>query len=645
MNNTEIETEVLQGKVITFYSYKGGVGRSMSLVNIACLMAKQKKKVLLVDWDLEAPGLHTFFDDTIKKEDLGLVDLITDVTNFIEIEGNNTDEKYEEFLNSNLEKYIFKVKNIQNYDIQIDILKAGKFDKNYSEKMNAISWIDFYRKSPSFFRTFANFLEKKYNYTLIDSRTGLADTSGVCTMLMPQILILVFALNKQNIEGVVEVAKQSVNYRFDSNDFRNISVLPLPSRIDKNNSTEFEKWNQIYKSSFESLFEELFLLDECDLGNYFNIAKIPYDSSQAYGENIPVLRENINNDFFISYHYAQFLKIIEDNNSIWDILSKDQLELNQKLALDHFSKGLAHQSSREYSKAILEYEKSIDFTSINSGPYINWAISLQELSKTKKDNIEKECLVKEAIEKFEKALLLDPNDEITLSNLGNALSRLANLENQDKKKSYLEKSLTCHQKAIKLNPKDPISLNNLGNCLLEFALISEGKLRDDFLQQANAKYLESTLLDPNFYLAYSNWAFIKLELSKLKEGKEKEDYILESIKKCKKSIELNPDDATTYDILGNSIYALGKIKEGIEKEKLFLESEEILLKGIKLGNSPYNLSCLYAIWEKKEKAFFNLEKALINNDLAISHIIKDNDWINYKGEDIFMNLLEKYKSM
>lgn len=55
------------GKIITFYSYKGGVGRSMGLANIAVLLARWEYKVLIVDWDLEAPGLENFFPQSIKK--------------------------------------------------------------------------------------------------------------------------------------------------------------------------------------------------------------------------------------------------------------------------------------------------------------------------------------------------------------------------------------------------------------------------------------------------------------------------------------------------------------------------------------------------------------------------------------------------
>ena len=45
-------------KTLTFYSYKGGVGRSLALVNIATRLSEFGKKVCIIDFDLEAPGLH-----------------------------------------------------------------------------------------------------------------------------------------------------------------------------------------------------------------------------------------------------------------------------------------------------------------------------------------------------------------------------------------------------------------------------------------------------------------------------------------------------------------------------------------------------------------------------------------------------------
>jgi MinD-like ATPase involved in chromosome partitioning or flagellar assembly len=43
------------------FSYKGGAGRSTALANIATALAKHGKKVLVIDFDMQAPGLHILF--------------------------------------------------------------------------------------------------------------------------------------------------------------------------------------------------------------------------------------------------------------------------------------------------------------------------------------------------------------------------------------------------------------------------------------------------------------------------------------------------------------------------------------------------------------------------------------------------------
>src|SRR5713226_283367 len=56
------------GLVSTFYSYKGGVGRTFALANIAVLLARWGHRVLCVDWDLEAPGLPLYFQLTVRQK-------------------------------------------------------------------------------------------------------------------------------------------------------------------------------------------------------------------------------------------------------------------------------------------------------------------------------------------------------------------------------------------------------------------------------------------------------------------------------------------------------------------------------------------------------------------------------------------------
>lgn len=59
---------------ITFFGIKGGVGRSTALVNWAWHLAKQGKKILIFDLDLESPGVSSTLLPPGHLPDFGIVD-------------------------------------------------------------------------------------------------------------------------------------------------------------------------------------------------------------------------------------------------------------------------------------------------------------------------------------------------------------------------------------------------------------------------------------------------------------------------------------------------------------------------------------------------------------------------------------------
>lgn len=67
-----------------FYSIKGGVGRSTAMAAVAFLLAQSGKKVMVLDFDLESPGLASILLPTEKYCPSGIVDwLVEDATNNI----------------------------------------------------------------------------------------------------------------------------------------------------------------------------------------------------------------------------------------------------------------------------------------------------------------------------------------------------------------------------------------------------------------------------------------------------------------------------------------------------------------------------------------------------------------------------------
>src|SRR6266516_7635813 len=75
-------SETCQGEIITFYSYKGGTGRTMTLANVAWILASNGKRVLSVEWDMECPGLHKFFHPFLDESTItatpGVIEIIND---------------------------------------------------------------------------------------------------------------------------------------------------------------------------------------------------------------------------------------------------------------------------------------------------------------------------------------------------------------------------------------------------------------------------------------------------------------------------------------------------------------------------------------------------------------------------------------
>ncbi|HEY6248366.1 MAG TPA: AAA family ATPase, partial [Candidatus Angelobacter sp.] len=122
------------GHVITFYSYKGGTGRSMAVANVACVLASRGARVLAIDWDLEAPGLHRFFappaDD---RRDPGLIDLLYLLREAARIRPGPPDD--ENAVGDALKRVTWRDHVSPTLIPGLFILRAGLLDEDYGAKV------------------------------------------------------------------------------------------------------------------------------------------------------------------------------------------------------------------------------------------------------------------------------------------------------------------------------------------------------------------------------------------------------------------------------------------------------------------------------------------------------------------------------
>lgn len=337
------------GKVITFYSYKGGTGRTMALANVACLLAEREnceRGVLMIDWDLEAPGLHRFFfqpknrtvdSDADKFERLlGLIDFWERVKESAFSSKTNAQKDPEEharalFKKINVRKYIQRVDLNSLYGKpsfgKLFLLKAGCFDEKYPSRVSRFPWEDLQEKSPWIYKLFAEELSELFDYVLIDSRTGITDTSGICTMVMPEKLVVVFTPNTQSLTGIPDLVTRALNYRLASDDLRSLMIYPLPSRIENTEPTQKEAWRfgskegDIfgYQPRLESLFKDAYGLDEISLNLYFNNVQLQHIPAYSYGEKIAVLLEKRDDRQSLANSYEIFTNWLIDVDSPWNV--------------------------------------------------------------------------------------------------------------------------------------------------------------------------------------------------------------------------------------------------------------------------------------------------------------------------------------
>ncbi len=82
------------GKVMVFHSYKGGTGKTTLVANLAAYYAKNGYKVCLLDMDLYAPSLVSYFQITPKKylnnllhDESTIDETLIDITEKLDISG------------------------------------------------------------------------------------------------------------------------------------------------------------------------------------------------------------------------------------------------------------------------------------------------------------------------------------------------------------------------------------------------------------------------------------------------------------------------------------------------------------------------------------------------------------------------------
>lgn len=300
----------MSATVVTFYSYKGGVGRSQAVANVAVELANRGQRVILWDMDLESPGLHSYFypsamaERQYADEDFhdkpGILDVVADFLQSPEVPSAP--------LHFLLDCWHPQLTSRPG---SIRLLPAGKQSPDYPNKLASIPWWDLYENGRGY--ELFEYIRQELcenadaDWVLIDSRTGMTDVGFICTRQLPNLVVVMFALHGQGIHGANRMAGLIEDWiRSEGLHGRIRGVLLQPSRVEMTIGAE------IRGKFFDEAWRTFARLPQSHVRRFAMDQWIPYDPEAAFGECIVVGRANPGEQTFLGKSYANLTDQIRE---------------------------------------------------------------------------------------------------------------------------------------------------------------------------------------------------------------------------------------------------------------------------------------------------------------------------------------------
>lgn len=281
--------------VYTFYSYKGGVGRTMALANIADLFYQSGLRVLMIDWDLESPGLERFFSAPERADEilgkLGVMEMLLEYKRRMAKPPSAGESVPSLSLFEDPQPYIVDVSPESAGKGRLLLLPAGRrIEEHFTEYVKAVmafDWKDFYQnwEGERYLEWLRQRFEEIADVILIDSRTGVTEIGGVCTYQLADVIVILCAANQQNLDGAYRMASdfKRPEVRKLRGD-RSLEVLVVPARIEQ---AEGDKLNQ-FKQDFLRRAEAFVPMILKRFPEITWTLAIPYVPYYAYNETIAI---------------------------------------------------------------------------------------------------------------------------------------------------------------------------------------------------------------------------------------------------------------------------------------------------------------------------------------------------------------------
>ncbi|MDF7817001.1 AAA family ATPase [Runella sp. MFBS21] len=506
-------------KTITFYSFKGGVGRSLTLSNMALWLADEMKaKVCVIDFDLEAPGLPYKFDDLQNPEDQERLAHTEGIVEYVD-EFNQTG-----FPPADFTRFYLSFTTAKGNPISL--IPAGNLQQaDYWRKLFDINWQQLfeydastgYSKGLLLLEDLKGRIEAELapDFLLIDSRTGLTETASITLKLMADKAILVGINNRENQDGLFWVLRSL--YADPSS--RNLPYHLVLNRVPMQYGTgrkEIDPREKMLRESFLKRFESLASLDY--FAQRFSI--IHADDEQAFEEKLQ------------AGFYVESQPKVQIRKDYWDVFTQ--------VTKEYFTDAQWNIFDRKRKAYELYYKAKFDTTDVQTQiDLINEAIGYCDddaflynyrfilvYNSGNKETVHLD---------LEKAVVLKPDDVKLRYNLGVIYAR---------QKKY-DLAIEAYYKAIKIDPSYNKVWHNLSNNFINFSYQQKEPQKSETLQKALEAAQKSQELGGKVYnlsCVYSLFNDKRNALYWLQQALERKDVTVEHVQKDRDFDSLREDE-------------------------------------------------------------------------------------------------------
>jgi len=184
--------------------------------------------------------------------------------------------------------------------------------------MENFDWEGFFRE-----RNGGHFIEmlrgqwrREFDIVLIDSRTGLSDTGGICTIQLPDIVVAMFTANYQSVYGVRDVMRLAQHARQTlAIDRMPLTVLPLPARFGtRAEFKESQEWLHRFEEALHEFYED-WLPSSVQPRYVLERLKVPQIDYFSFGEKLAVLEQGVSDPEGMGYVYDKVAAVLANDFS------------------------------------------------------------------------------------------------------------------------------------------------------------------------------------------------------------------------------------------------------------------------------------------------------------------------------------------